>query len=144
MEVKELWLLQKRPNPMILIISCPHTFPTFPHVVPSLSYMTTAAPTLTHHTLTPSAPVHSLRMPPKRSSDRKKKEKKTEKEGKGRLWWPQREGVEAPRQAQSHCMRQARREKPFLWRTHARDILVGGLGVVLIFVSGKTITELTA
>ena len=94
MEVKELWLLQNRPNPMILIISCPHTFPTFPHVVPSLSYMTTAAPTLTHHTLThSSAPVHSLRMPPKRSSDRKKeKEKKTEKEGKGRLWWPQREG----------------------------------------------------
>ena len=126
-----------------------------PHFSPRCSFFVLhdhcradAHPPYTHS----SAPVHSLRMPPKRSSDRKKKEKKTEKEGKGRLWWPQRDGDggrkeggrEAPRQAQSHCMRQARREKPFLWRTHARDILAGGLGVVLIFVSGKTVTDLTA
>ena len=39
------------------IISCPHTFPTFPHVVPSLSYMTAAvAPTLT--------PIHSIHPSP--------------------------------------------------------------------------------
>ena len=67
-----------------------------PHFSPRCSFFVLhdhcradAHPPYTHS----SAPVHSLRMPPKRSSDRKKKkEKKTEKEGKGRLWWPQREG----------------------------------------------------
>ena len=137
-----------------LIISCRHTFPTFPHVVPSLSYMTAAAPTLTHHTLTHSAPdpspltPHAAKTVVGRTGRRRRRRRKLKKREKGGFGGRRgREGGkrEAPRQAQSHCMRQARREKPFLCRrTHARDILAGGHGVVLTFVSGKTKTYLIA